>query len=66
MTANTGSWYVKVKRYGGGDSVVATRATEGAATEAADAMNRNYMTDTFYAEPHNPDLAGKGFGPLPG
>lgn len=58
-------WYVKVKRYGGGESVIAIRDTKEEADEVADGMNTSYMTDAYYAEPFNPDLAGKGFGPLP-
>lgn len=58
-------WYVKVRRYGGGESVIAVRDTQDEADGVAASMNEAYMTDAYYAEPFNPELAGKGFGPLP-
>ena len=54
-------WYVKIRRYDGSESVVATTDTEDQACTRADELNRQYQTDTYYAEKFDPELSGKGF-----
>lgn len=54
-------WYVKIRRYDGSESVVAKTDTEDQARTRADKLNRQYQTDTYYAEKFDPELSGKGF-----
>lgn len=56
-------WLVKVKRYGGGESIIAREELEWQAEDLAGAYNRKYQTDTYYVEKYDPEKA-KGFGRL--
>lgn len=53
-------WLVKVKRYGGGESVIARFSYKPEAQDLADAYNKKYQTDTYYVEKFDPELR-KGF-----
>ena len=44
------SWLMKVKRYGGGESVVVSKATREQAQAAADDWNDTYQTDVAFIE----------------
>ena len=43
-------WLVKVRRYGGGESVIARYEHREAAEQHADDMNRAYQSDNYYVE----------------
>lgn len=43
-------WLVKIRRYGGALSVIATRATREEAQAIADGWNTRYQTDVAYVE----------------
>lgn len=43
-------WAVKVKRYGGGESVISIHDEENVARSVAKARNRDYQTDSYYVE----------------
>lgn len=46
-------WYLKIKRYGGGESIIDSFKSEVAAKLAAEDWNRVYQTDTAYHERHD-------------
>ena len=43
-------WLVKVRRYGGGESVIARYEYREAAEQHADDLNRAYQSDNYYVE----------------
>jgi len=43
-------WLVKVRRYGGGESVVRQHSDKGLAEDQAAAWNQQYQTDAAYVE----------------
>ena len=47
-------WYTKVKRYGGGESVLQGFETKEEARQLAAELNEQYQTDSYYAEEHIP------------
>ena len=55
----THGWIVKVRRYGGGTSVVSHRFDElHKAQMEADRKNEEYQTDAYYVEMYDPMKAG--------
>lgn len=54
---------VKVRRYGGGESVVDSLVSAESAHDRAEYFNALYQTDTYYAEPYDRAKV-QGFGPL--
>lgn len=51
------NWLVKVRRYGGGESVVGKFGTPYSAQAYADSMNEAYHTDSYYVEQYSPSLS---------
>jgi len=51
------SWLVKVKHYGGGESVVARHESRALAELTATIRNDEYHTDNYYAEECDPTRA---------
>lgn len=43
-------WLVKVRRYGGGESVIARYEHREAAEQHTDDMNRAYQSNNYYVE----------------
>lgn len=58
-------WIVKVRRPGGGESVLSEPLGKDAAAAQADALNANYQTDDHYIEKFDPSQWGKGFSSEP-
>lgn len=53
-------WVLKVRRYGGGESVICTFSSKVDAQAMANERNQTYQTDTYYVEKFDPELR-KGF-----
>ena len=43
-------WAVKIRRNGGGESIIEWHATEESAQEMADLMNADIQSDSYYVE----------------
>jgi hypothetical protein len=50
LTPSSGGWVAKVRRPGGGESVLRGRGTRAEAQAAADAYNEPYQSDDAYVE----------------
>lgn len=49
-------WVTKVRRNGGGTSIIDIKSTEDEAQALADEFNAQYQTDNYYIEPYDEDL----------
>lgn len=47
-------WLAKVKRYGGGESVVGIFKTRDEACDEVDRCNRDYQSNIYYVEEYDP------------
>lgn len=48
------TWLAKLKRYGGGESILSRHSTYLAATEVVSDWNTRYQTDAAYVEKYDP------------
>ena len=50
-----GEWVCKVRRNGGGTSILDIASTKAKAQALADEFNTQYQTDNYYIEPYDPE-----------
>lgn len=50
-----GEWVCKVRRYGGGTSILDVASTKAQAQALADEFNTQYQTDNYYIERYDPE-----------
>lgn len=48
-------WLTKVRRYGGGTSVISSWDTKKEAEDHRDGLNSHLQTDAYYCEPYDPE-----------